>query len=155
MHGRLDPNLATPSTFAADLGAITLQGAAGISLARATNAGSIILIPSFMNTDVFKKKEVRQALQYAIDKDQLIKVVLRGEAVPMSSPFPKGVAGGYVDGLPQYAVGHVDRVSRIREHVGKLPGLAVCGAVFDGVGISACISSARAAATSVSTGLRL
>src|SRR6266851_7561556 len=36
-------------------------------------------------------------------KDQLIKVVLRGEAVPMSSPFPKGVAGGYVDGLPQYA----------------------------------------------------
>jgi hypothetical protein len=29
MHGRLDPNLATPSTFAADLGAITLQGAAG------------------------------------------------------------------------------------------------------------------------------
>ena len=80
----------------------TLQGAAGISLARATNSGSIILIPSFMNTDVFKKKEVRQALQYAIDKDQLIKVVLRGEAVPMSSPFPKGVAGGYVDGLPQY-----------------------------------------------------
>jgi peptide/nickel transport system substrate-binding protein len=81
----------------------TLQGAAGISLARATNSGSIILIPSFMNTDVFKKKEVRQALQYAIDKEQLIKVVLRGEAVPMSSPFPKGVAGGYVGGLPQYA----------------------------------------------------
>jgi peptide/nickel transport system substrate-binding protein len=79
-----------------------LQGASGISLARATNAGSIILIPSFLNTDVFKTKEVRQALQYAIDKDQLIKVVLRGEAVPMSSPFPKGVAGGYVDGLQQY-----------------------------------------------------
>ena len=55
-----------------------------------------------MNTEVFAKKEVRQALQYAIDKDQLIKVVLRGEAVPMVSPFPKGVAGGFVDGLPQY-----------------------------------------------------
>ena len=79
-----------------------LQGASGISLARATNSGSIILIPSFMNTEVFNKKEVRQALQYAIDKDQLIKVVLRGEAVPMASPFPKGVAGGFVDGLPQY-----------------------------------------------------
>src|SRR5262249_59991243 len=61
-----------------------------------------ILIPSFQNTDVFNKKEVRQAMQYAIDKDQLIKVVLRGEAVPMVSPFPKGVAGGYVEGLPQY-----------------------------------------------------
>jgi len=80
----------------------SLQNAQGISLARATNAGSIILIPSFQNTDVFAKKEVRQALQYAIDKDQLIRVVLRGEAVPMASPFPKGVAGGFVDGLPAY-----------------------------------------------------
>ncbi|HEV7664326.1 MAG TPA: ABC transporter substrate-binding protein [Chloroflexota bacterium] len=79
-----------------------LQNAAGISLARATNAGSIILIPSFTNTDVFKTKEVRQALQYAIDKDQLIKVVLRGEAVPMTSPFPKGVVGGNVASLQQY-----------------------------------------------------
>ncbi len=79
-----------------------LQGTSGVNLARATNSGSIILIPSFQNTDVFNKKEVRQALQYAIDKDQLIKVVLRGEAVPMASPFPKGVAGGYVEGLPQY-----------------------------------------------------
>jgi peptide/nickel transport system substrate-binding protein len=79
-----------------------LANASGISLARATNAGSIILIPSFINTDVFNKKEVRQALQYAIDRDQLIKVVLRGEAVPMSSPFPKGVAGGFVESLKQY-----------------------------------------------------
>jgi oxygen-dependent protoporphyrinogen oxidase len=47
----------------------------------------------------------------------------------------------------------VERVSRIREQVGKLPGLAVCGAVFDGVGIPACVSSARAAATSVLPGL--
>jgi peptide/nickel transport system substrate-binding protein len=80
----------------------SLQNASGVSLARATNSGSIILIPSFLNTEVFQKKEVRQALQYAIDKDQLIRVVLRGEAVPMTSPFPKGVAGGYVSSLQQY-----------------------------------------------------
>ncbi|HEX8969256.1 MAG TPA: ABC transporter substrate-binding protein, partial [Chloroflexota bacterium] len=80
----------------------SLQGAAGIGLARATNSGSIILIPSFINTDVFARKEVRQAMQYAIDRDQLIRVVLRGEAVPMASPFPRGVAGGYVEGLPAY-----------------------------------------------------
>ncbi|MBX9393717.1 protoporphyrinogen oxidase [Streptomyces sp. TRM72054] len=48
-------------------------------------------------------------------------------------------------GLPQYPVGHHARVSRIREHVGKLPGLAVCGAVYDGVGIPACVASAYAA----------
>lgn len=44
--------------------------------------------------------------------------------------------------LPQYAVGHVDRVQRIREAVGALPGLVVCGAVYDGVGIPACIAAA-------------
>lgn len=49
------------------------------------------------------------------------------------------------DGLPQYPVGHHARVARVREHVGKLPGLVVCGAAYDGVGIPACIASAYAA----------
>jgi oxygen-dependent protoporphyrinogen oxidase len=48
-------------------------------------------------------------------------------------------------GLPQYAVGHVDRVARVRDAVAEVPGLAACGAAFDGVGIPACIGSARAA----------
>lgn len=49
------------------------------------------------------------------------------------------------DGLPQYPVGHHARVARVREHIGKLPGLAVCGAAYDGVGIPACVASAAAA----------
>ncbi|WP_369216113.1 protoporphyrinogen oxidase [Streptomyces flavofungini] len=49
------------------------------------------------------------------------------------------------DGLPQYPVGHHARVARVREHVAKLPGLAVCGAAYDGVGIPACVASAHAA----------
>lgn len=48
-------------------------------------------------------------------------------------------------GLPQYTVGHLDRVARIRAGVAGLPGLAVCGAFCDGVGIPACIASARLA----------
>jgi oxygen-dependent protoporphyrinogen oxidase len=51
--------------------------------------------------------------------------------------------------LPQYAVGHRERVSRIRSAVADVPGLAVCGAVYDGVGIAACIASARSAVTSL------
>ncbi|MER5195395.1 protoporphyrinogen oxidase [Streptomyces sp. NPDC002755] len=51
----------------------------------------------------------------------------------------------WTDGLPQYPVGHRARVARIREHVAALPGLAVCGAPYDGVGIPACIASAYAA----------
>ena len=52
-------------------------------------------------------------------------------------------------GLPQYAVGHLDRVRRVRASVAKVPGLAVCGAAYDGLGIPACIASAELAATQV------
>ncbi len=51
--------------------------------------------------------------------------------------------------LPQYTVGHLDRVATIRATVAAQPGLAVCGAAYDGVGIPACIATARAAATQV------
>jgi protoporphyrinogen/coproporphyrinogen III oxidase len=57
-------------------------------------------------------------------------------------------------GLPQYAVGHLDRVARIRAAVAAVPGLAVCGASYDGVGIPACIGSAHAAADRVLSTLR-
>jgi oxygen-dependent protoporphyrinogen oxidase len=51
--------------------------------------------------------------------------------------------------LPQYTVGHVERVARIRAAVGAVPRLAVCGAALDGVGIPACIASARVAVATV------
>ncbi|CAN5501957.1 protoporphyrinogen oxidase [soil metagenome] len=54
-------------------------------------------------------------------------------------------------GLPQYAVGHLDRVARIRAAVATVPGLAVCGAAYDGVGIAACIASGHAAASASSS----
>ncbi|MFC7492850.1 MULTISPECIES: protoporphyrinogen oxidase [unclassified Nocardioides] len=53
-------------------------------------------------------------------------------------------------GLPQYAVGHLDRVARTRAAVADVPRLALCGAAYDGVGIPAVIGSAhRAAADAV------
>ncbi|MEU0104586.1 protoporphyrinogen oxidase [Streptomyces sp. NPDC006251] len=58
------------------------------------------------------------------------------------------------DGLPQYPVGHHARVARVREHVARLPGLAVCGAPYDGVGIPACIASAYAAVDQIQGDLR-
>ncbi|WP_328874411.1 protoporphyrinogen oxidase [Streptomyces sp. NBC_00287] len=60
----------------------------------------------------------------------------------------------WTDGLPQYPVGHHARVARIREHIGKVPGLAVCGAAYDGVGIPACIASAYAAVDQIHGDLR-
>lgn len=52
-------------------------------------------------------------------------------------------------GLPQYAVGHVAKVRRIREALAPDPTIAVAGAAYDGVGIPACIGSGRAAARAV------
>ena len=57
-------------------------------------------------------------------------------------------------GLPQYAVGHVDRVARIRTAVASEPGLELAGAAYEGVGIPACIGTGRAAAQAVATHLR-
>lgn len=51
--------------------------------------------------------------------------------------------------LPQYFVGHRERVARIRAAVGAAPGLAVCGATYDGVGVPACIATAQSAAAEV------
>jgi oxygen-dependent protoporphyrinogen oxidase len=50
-------------------------------------------------------------------------------------------------GLPQYAVGHVDRVRRIKAALP--PGLAVAGAAYDGVGVPAVIRSGQDAASGV------
>jgi protoporphyrinogen/coproporphyrinogen III oxidase len=68
-----------------------------------------------------------------------------------------GVRGNPVDvrvtrwggGLPQYSVGHLDRVVRVRSALAAVPGVAVCGAAYDGVGIPACIATARLAADQV------
>ncbi|MYQ76653.1 MULTISPECIES: protoporphyrinogen oxidase [unclassified Streptomyces] len=55
----------------------------------------------------------------------------------------------WIGGLPQYPVGHLTRVARIRDEVAKLPALRVCGAVYDGVGIPACVASAHRAADEI------
>ena len=52
-------------------------------------------------------------------------------------------------GLPQHAVGHLDRVARVRAAVDAVPGLAAFGAAYDGVGIPAVIASAHRAAAGV------
>ncbi|WP_329137555.1 protoporphyrinogen oxidase [Streptomyces sp. NBC_01476] len=72
-----------------------------------------------------------------------------GEAVGLRAAPVAARVTRWDGGLPQYTVGHLDRVARIREQAGKLPGLALCGALYDGVGIPACIGSGRRAAAGV------
>ncbi|WP_327393049.1 protoporphyrinogen oxidase [Streptomyces sp. NBC_01186] len=58
----------------------------------------------------------------------------------------------WYDGLPQYPVGHLDRVADIEAAVAAVPGLALAGAAYAGVGIPACVASGRRAAGHLLTG---
>jgi protoporphyrinogen/coproporphyrinogen III oxidase len=74
-----------------------------------------------------------------------------------------GVTGRPIDSLvsrwggalPQYAIGHLELVARVRVAIEALPGLALCGAAYDGVGVAACVASARRAGARVLESLGL
>lgn len=48
--------------------------------------------------------------------------------------------------MAQYAVGHQERMKRVKEHVAALPGLKLAGNAYDGIGIPDCIRTGRQAA---------
>ncbi|MFC5139406.1 protoporphyrinogen oxidase [Actinomycetospora rhizophila] len=66
------------------------------------------------------------------------------EEVPVESAVVR-----WPGGLPQYGVGHLDRVAALEDGVAALPGLAVAGATLHGVGVPACLATADAAARRV------
>jgi oxygen-dependent protoporphyrinogen oxidase len=86
-----------------------------------------------------------------VDDAELVETALHdlAEAMGLSVRPVASHVQRWGGGLPQYAVGHLDRVRQIRGAVAKVPGLAVCGAAYDGLGIPACIASAELAATQV------
>jgi oxygen-dependent protoporphyrinogen oxidase len=69
--------------------------------------------------------------------------VLLGGALPVPEWVRVTRWGG---ALPQYAPGHLDRVAAARVALADLPGIALAGAAYDGVGIPACVRSGWAAA---------
>jgi protoporphyrinogen/coproporphyrinogen III oxidase len=52
-------------------------------------------------------------------------------------------------GMPQYVLGHPERLERIETLLEELPGLALAGAAYRGVGIPDCIASGESAAEAV------
>jgi oxygen-dependent protoporphyrinogen oxidase len=51
--------------------------------------------------------------------------------------------------MPQYAVGHLERVDAIEARAAALPALALAGAAYRGVGVPDCVHSGEAAADRV------
>ena len=83
--------------------------------------------------------------------EELVAAVL-GELAQTVGPLPRVLDSRVVrwgGGLPQYAVGHLDLVARVRAGVARWPGLAVAGAAYDGVGVPAVARSGREAAAAV------
>jgi oxygen-dependent protoporphyrinogen oxidase len=89
------------------------------------------------------------------DDAELVDLVLGDltDAVGVTDPPLDARVTRWGGGLPQYAVGHLDRVHQVRLSVAKTGPLAVCGAAYDGLGIPACIASAEKAAHQVLTAL--
>lgn len=82
-----------------------------------------------------------------VPDDDLVQTSLADltRATGLTAPPVDAVVQRWGGGLPQCWVGHLDRVARIRASVAEVPGLAVCGAAYDGVGIPATIGSAHRA----------
>ncbi|MEV7413786.1 protoporphyrinogen oxidase [Streptomyces sp. NPDC089919] len=71
------------------------------------------------------------------------------EAVGLAARPVAATVTRWDGGLPQYEVGHVAKTERIRAAVAGVPGLAVCGALYDGVGVPACIAGAGTAVEAI------
>jgi oxygen-dependent protoporphyrinogen oxidase len=57
--------------------------------------------------------------------------------------------------MPQYELGHLDRIVRIERLIEHLPGLAIAGNAYRGPGIGHCIQSGELAAEQVQQHFRL
>ena len=63
------------------------------------------------------------------------------EGTPLSSHVTR-----WERALPLYEPGHLDRVARVEEELERLPGVALAGAAYGGIGVPHCIASGRTAA---------
>lgn len=72
-----------------------------------------------------------------------------GDAIGLDAQVIDSTVTRWGGALPQYAVGHLDRVDHVERAVAAVPGLTVCGAAYRGLGIAACVASGTSAATRV------
>jgi len=85
---------------------------------------------------------------FALDETEMSKRVeadLRGLLGIREDPLFIEVAK-WERSMPQYEVGHLDRVSEIEKLVSELPGLSLAGNAYRGAGIPDCVRSGEAAA---------
>ncbi len=81
-----------------------------------------------------------------LDEDEAIDAVradLRTSLGVAAEPTMAHVVG-WRRGIPQYTLGHLDRVEAATEAAGSVPGLALTGNAYRGIGLNDCVHDARA-----------
>ncbi len=104
--------------------------------------GKVILrtfVGGAMQPEQFDKTDAE--IQAVVQKELREILGVRGE--PEFS-----IVARYARAMPQYTVGHLERVAKIREFESQLPRIAIAGNAYDGVGIPDCIESGERAAGS-------
>ncbi len=87
--------------------------------------------------------------------DEVLLRIVRGELRDLmgigNEPLHTELAR-YPDAMPQYLVGHGQRVERIESMLGRHPGLALAGNAYGGVGLPDCVHSGEQAAERILAG---
>jgi protoporphyrinogen/coproporphyrinogen III oxidase len=105
-----------------------------------------------LRTSIGRHRELH-ALDRADNELIALSLAELGEATGLRATPVDSHVQRWVGGLPQYAVGHLDAIRAQRDAVESFPGLTLCGAAYQGVGIPAVIASAtRSAARIIADG---
>ena len=87
----------------------------------------------------------------SLDDEELVDIVRRDLSPLLGIAGPPRVLSidRYRQALPQYGIGHAERVTRAREAIDRVPGLFVCGNYFSGVSVGECVRAAQDTAAAV------
>ena len=87
----------------------------------------------------------------SLDDDELTAATVAelSSVLDITAPPRQSMVTRWDGAFPQYTVGHLSRTSTIELAVAALPGVAVAGATYRGVGIPAVVGSGRSAARTV------
>ena len=86
------------------------------------------------------------------DEDLVRTVITEFHGILGLNPFAKPLFSRVFRwrlGMPQYTLGHLDRIGRIDERCARIPGLAMAGGSYRGVGVPNCIESGERAVSKV------
>jgi protoporphyrinogen/coproporphyrinogen III oxidase len=88
--------------------------------------------------------------------DEQLVTAVQAELAPvlgLSAPPSEAIVNRWPHSFPQYNAGHLQKVARIEAAADRLPGVALAGAAYRGLGIPACIGQGQEAAAKVAADL--